>query len=243
MQAYVRSECRNGITTIEFFHPGGNALTVDLLASLTAAIQKAGSDPHSKVIQLRSAGAAVFSKGLPRELIHQLKSREDVLNWFRLLAGLIITMQQCPQFIIVRVQGKAYGEAIGLIAGADYAIAIEEADVRLEEPAPDAPSLITAAVIERKLGSAAYQELAVDTDKGRNAEWARKTGLFAELYAAPDTMEEAIFRLLNFLAHLDPTAMANMKKVLWEETRHWEQLLTQKAEDGARLIHLPAAGA
>lgn len=241
MHAYVRSECHQGITTIEFFDPRENVLTATLLEQLIAAIRNAGSDPHSKVILLRAAGAGMFSAGLSLEEITLSPDPHAAETLFNLLARLIIVMHKCPQFIIVRIQGRCLGEALGLVTGADYAIATEAADIRLEGLTAGKVPYVTAPVIERKIGAAAYSELAVDTEKGRNAEWARKTGLYAEVYAAPDTMEEAVYRLLHFLAQLDAGAMASMKNVLWEETSHWEQLLLEKAALSARefITHHP----
>lgn len=235
MQAYVRSQCHQGITTIEFFDPRGNVLSSALLEQMIAAIRAAGSDPHSKVILLRSGGTGVFSSGLSLSEILE-GHLTDAAHLFHLLAELIIAMQQCPQFIIVGVQGKCLGEALGLISGADYAIATEDADVKLNDLNLASVPFVTAPVIERKIGAAAYSELAVDTEKGRNAEWARKTGLYAEVYPAPDTMEEAVYHLLEFLTQLDGDAMASMKTVLWEETRHWESLLPEKALQSARQV-------
>ncbi len=42
-------------------------------------------------------------------------------------------MRKCHKLIIGRVQGKAVGGGVGLIAATDYAIATEEASVKLSE--------------------------------------------------------------------------------------------------------------
>jgi methylglutaconyl-CoA hydratase len=79
------------------------------------------------------------------------------------------------------------------------------------------------------LGHAAFSELAIDEKKGRNAEWGRRNGLYAELYSAPDTMEEGLFRLLKFLSLNNSEAMAGMKKVLWNDAENWDSELPRIA--------------
>ncbi len=63
IEAYVKSELHNGITTIEFFHPQSNSLPGKILEQLAQAIHGAGNDKESKVIILRSAGEKAFCAG------------------------------------------------------------------------------------------------------------------------------------------------------------------------------------
>ena len=48
-------------------------------------------------------------------------------------ANLINIIRKSSKFIIVRVQGKTVGGGIGLIAAADYAFAVKNAEVKLSE--------------------------------------------------------------------------------------------------------------
>ena len=70
----------------------------------------------------------------------------------------------------------------------------------------------------------------------RNGDWARRKGLYAELHPTLESMEESIARLSNSLAHYNPEAMAEMKKVLWHGTEHWDKLLYERAAVSGRLI-------
>jgi methylglutaconyl-CoA hydratase len=70
----------------------------------------------------------------------------------------------------------------------------------------------------------------------RNAEWAKKKGLYSELYASAEDMDESIQRLSYNLAHSNPQAMAEMKKMLWHGTENWDQLLLQRAIISGKLV-------
>jgi methylglutaconyl-CoA hydratase len=70
----------------------------------------------------------------------------------------------------------------------------------------------------------------------RNADWAKRKGLYAELHPDVAGMDEAINRLAGTLAHSSPEAMAEMKKIFWKGTEHWEKLLIERAAISGRLV-------
>ncbi len=59
-EGYVKVEPKNGVTTIEFYHPQGNSLPSAILADLTQEIHSAGMDDDTRVIVLRSSGDGAF---------------------------------------------------------------------------------------------------------------------------------------------------------------------------------------
>jgi methylglutaconyl-CoA hydratase len=91
-------------------------------------------------------------------------------------------------------------------------------------------------VVERKLGLAGFSQLAIDATMWRTAEWARKRGLYAELHTTHEQMDEAIRRLAQTLSHSSPEAMAELKKVCWHGTDHWDHLLKERAAISGRLV-------
>jgi len=70
----------------------------------------------------------------------------------------------------------------------------------------------------------------------RDAEWARKRGLYTELHQQLSGMDESIDRLARTLAHSSPEAMALLKAIFWKGTEHWDQLLVERAAISGRLI-------
>ena len=49
-------------------------------------------------------------------------------------------------------------------------------------------------------------------------------------------MDDSVNRLANTLARLSPDAMAEMKKIFWKGTDHWDVLLKERAMISGRLI-------
>jgi methylglutaconyl-CoA hydratase len=90
--------------------------------------------------------------------------------------------------------------------------------------------------VERKIGTSAFSQLAIDATMWRNADWARRKGLYAELHTSTESMDESIARLADTLMHSSPEAMAEMKKILWKGTEHWDRLLPERAAISGRLV-------
>jgi methylglutaconyl-CoA hydratase len=234
-KGYVRSETHKGITTIEFFHPQSNSLPRKILDQLADEIQAAGLDAETAVIVLRSAGERAFCAGASFDELSAIHDEKSGFEFFSGFAAVINQMRKCPKMIIARIHGKCIGGGVGLAAAADYAIAAEGAEVRLSELAIGIGPFVVGPAIERKIGSSAFSQLAIDATMWRNGDWARRKGLFAELHPTVEGMDESIARLASQLAHSSTEAMAELKKILWKGTEDWDQLLNKRAEISGRL--------
>ncbi len=242
-EGYVKAERHNGVMTVEFFHPQSNSLPGRLLEALTHEIHSAGHDHDTRVIVLRSAGDRAFCAGASFDELLAIETADQGLEFFSGFAHLINEMRKCPKFIIVRVQGRCVGGGVGIAAAADYTIATEGADVKLSELAIGIGPFVVGPAVERKIGLANFSSLAIDSAMWRDAEWARRRGLYAELHGHATEMDESITRLANQLAHSSPEAMAMLKQSLWKGTEHWDQLLLERAVISGRLILSPSAKA
>ncbi len=235
--AYVKSHTDHlGITSIEFFHPQSNSLPAHLLNSLTQEIHHAGLNPDTKVIVLRSAGLKAFCAGASFDELTAIKTEAEGLAFFSGFAHVINALRKCPKLIIGRIHGKCVGGGVGLAAAVDYAIATEGAEIKLSELAIAIGPFVVGPVVERKIGNASFTQLAIDASMWRNADWAKRKGLFAEVHADVDSMDESIHRLSNTLAHSSPEAMAEMKKIFWKGTENWDQFLIERATISGRLV-------
>jgi Enoyl-CoA hydratase/carnithine racemase len=240
MSGYVTSHTdHTGVTTIEFFHPQSNSLPGSLLEQLAQTIHGAGNDDDTKVIILRSAGEKVFCAGASFDELAAIQTHEEGLQFFSGFAHVINAMRKCPQFIIARIQGKCVGGGVGIAAAADYAIAREGAEVKLSELAVGIGPFVVGPAVERKMGLASFSNLAIDATMWRNADWAKRKGLYSELHATIEDMDEAIIRLADTLAHSSPQAMAAMKQMFWKGTEHWDTLLLERAAISGRLVLSP----
>ena len=235
-EAYVRFETHQGITTIEFYHPHSNSLPSAILQELARNIRRAGNDLATKVIVLRSHGEKVFCSGASFDELAAIQNEAEGLQFFSGFAHVINAMRTCPKLIIGRIQGKCVGGGVGLASAVDYAIATEGADVKLSELAVGIGPFVVGPAVERKIGSSAFSQLAIDATMWRNADWARRKGLFAELHASIEEMDESVNRLANVLMHSSQDAMLEMKKIFWKGTDHWDNLLLERAAISGRLI-------
>ena len=235
-QAYVKSETHQGITTIEFFHPQSNSLPGKILEELGKEIDIAGTHNETNVIILKSAGDKTFCSGASFDELMAIKNETEGLQFFSGFAHVINAMRKCPKLIIGRIQGKCVGGGLGLAASVDYAIATNKADVKLSELAVGIGPFVVGPAVERKIGTAAFSALAIDATMWRNSDWAKLKGLFSEVHESIENMDEAIFKLSNTLAHSSPQAMAEMKKIFWKDTAHWDDLLIERAKISGKLV-------
>lgn len=235
-QGYVTSHNEHGITTIEFFHPQSNSLPAKILEELAREIHSAGNDDDTKIIILRSGGNGAFCAGASFDELAAIKNEAEGLKFFSGFAHVINAMRKCKKLIIGRIQGKCVGGGVGLAATVDYAIAVDKAEIKLSELAMGIGPFVVGPAIEKKIGLSAFSQLAVDAHLWRNAEWAKHKGLFAEVHSSIDNMDESIYRLANSLAHSNPNAMQEMKKIFWKGTEHWDELLKERAAISGKLV-------
>lgn len=235
-EAYVKQELHNGVSSIEFFHPQSNSLPGKLLNELAAAVTRAAEDPNTIVIVLRSAGERAFCAGASFDELIAIKNEEEGLKFFSGFARVINAMRNCSKLIIGRIQGKCVGGGVGLAAAVDYAIATEGAEIKLSELAIGIGPFVVGPAVERKIGNSAFSQLAIDASMFRNADWASRKGLFAELHPTIEDMDESIQRLVGILVQSSPEAMAAIKKITWKGTDNWDHLLLERAAISGRLV-------
>jgi len=236
MDAYVKSHIEHGINTIEFFHPQSNSLPGKILEELAREIHFAGTHDDTKVIILKSGGDKTFCSGASFDELMAIKNEAEGLKFFSGFAHVINAMRKCPKFIIGRIQGKCVGGGVGIAAAVDYAIANSRAEVKLSELAIGIGPFVVGPAVERKIGTAAFSVLSIDAANWRSTDWAKRKGLFAEIHDSMENMDEAVYNLANTLAHANPVAMAEMKKIFWKGTEHWDTLLKERAAISGKLV-------
>ena len=237
MNPYVNLSVKNGVSTIEFFHPKSNSLPGDLLKQLTESIIKSSKRKDIRVVLLRSAGNRAFCAGASFDELITIKDIDTGKAFFSGFANVINAARKCPKFIIGRVQGKAVGGGVGLASATDYCFATEYASVKLSELAIGIGPFVVGPSIERKIGLSAFSQLTINANKWKTAKWAKEKGLFAEVYDSAEEMDAAIQILAEKLASSNPKSMQGLKKILWEGTDHWDKLLNERAEiSGKRVL-------
>jgi methylglutaconyl-CoA hydratase len=231
----VDVQLRDGVATVTFAHPKGNSLPGTLLAALARAITEAGADPAARVVVLRSGGTGPFCAGASFDELAAIASPAAGKEFFSGFARVILAMVRAPQFVLVRVQGKAAGGAVGLVAASDYGFALKSAPARLSELAIGIGPFVVGPCIERKIGSAAFSAMAVDAD-WHDAEWCERHGLYSQLFDSVEGMDAAVAARAAALSASNPQAMARLKQAFWTGTEHWDRLLDERAAMSGTLV-------
>ncbi len=234
---YTRKE--QGIAFVEFGHPASNSFVSELLERLFEEIDKLSDDDSICAIVLKSEGERTFCAGASFDELIAISDLEEGKAFFSGFANVINSMRKCKKPIIGRVQGKAVGGGVGLIAACDYVFATEAASIRLSEISIGIAPLVIAPAVERKIGKASLAELAFAPSEWKNAYWSKERGLFSKVYGSIKEMDKELDLYLASFHKLSPQALQAMKKVLWEGTEHWNELLLARAEMSGRLSLLP----
>jgi len=226
----------SGVATIEFGHPLSNSLPGKILEKLAQTISNLGNDNTVKVIVLKSAGEKTFCAGASFDELIAIKDLEVGKVFFSGFANVINACRKCPKFIIGRVQGKAVGGGVGVASAVDYCMATKFADVKLSELAVGIGPFVVGPAVERKIGLSAMSELAINATEWRSADWAKKKGLYTDVYDSVEEMDQEIEKLALRLAGSNPEAMVMLKTIFWRGTENWDKLLAERAAMSGKLV-------
>lgn len=224
------------IATIEFGHPLSNSLPGKILGKLAETITELGNNDEVRVIVLKSMGEKAFCAGASFDELISIQDFETGKQFFSGFAKVINACRTCPKFIIGRVQGKAVGGGVGIASAVDYCLATKHAEVKLSELAVGIGPFVVGPAVERKIGLSAMSELAINATEWRSAKWAKHKGLYSEIFDSIEELDTEVEKLANKLAKSNPEAMSMLKKVFWEGTDHWGQLLSERAGMSGKLV-------
>lgn len=226
----------NGIATLEFGHPASNSFPSVLLERLEKELDKLSEDEEVKMIILRSEGERAFCAGASFDELLAVENMQQGKQFFSGFANVINAMRNCKKLIIGRIQGKTVGGGVGLAAACDYCFATEQAAIKLSELSIGIGPFVIAPAVRRKMGVAALSELTLAAHEWKNAYWAQEKGLFARVFDSISEMDKELEFFSEKLASYNPSALYEMKKVLWEGTEKWDSLLQERAAISGELV-------
>lgn len=232
----VLLDIKDKIGTITFFHPQSNSLPENLLNKLTDTITECGNNDDVNIIILKSEGERVFCAGASFDRLITINDKKAGHDFFMGFANVINSIRKCPRLIIGRVQGKAVGGGVGLASAVDYCLATKFASIKLSELAIGIGPFVVSPVVERKIGISAMSQLAINATEWKTANWAKQKGLYAEVFDDIETLDKAVYLLATKLANSNPEAMRLLKKIFWEGTEHWVDLLPKRAAISGELV-------
>lgn len=224
------------IATIEFGHPASNSFPLELLLRLAQAFDTLSLDAQVHVIILKSEGDRTFCAGASFDELLAIETAEQGYAFFSGFATVINAMRTCEKPIVGRVQGKAVGGGVGLMAACDYCLATEAASIRLSELSIGLGPFVIEPAVTRKIGVAEMNHLTFAPTHWQNAYWAKEKGLFARVFETIKELDKEVSLLAEQLAGYNPEATQAMKKVSWNGTESWTELLSERAMLSGSLV-------
>jgi methylglutaconyl-CoA hydratase len=230
------TKIENNIAYLEFGHPASNAFPAVLLQRLTNELDALSQNDAINLIILKSEGTGAFCAGASFEELLAVQNLSDGAAFFSGFANVINAMRKCSKLIIGRIHGKAVGGGVGLAAACDYSFATVQSAIKLSELAIGIGPFVIEPAVSRKIGKAATAELTLAPHEWKNAYWAEKKGLYAKVFENTKELDAALELFAEKLASYNPDALVAMKRVLWEDCSHWDQLLLERAAISGQLV-------
>lgn len=190
-----------------------NAFDDSIIAQLSEVFTSVSANSGVRAVVFCSTGKH-FSAGADLEWMKRMMhySYEDNLTDALALANMLNGLKQIAQPTIARVQGAAYGGAVGLISCCDIAVAATEASFAFSEvklglvPATISPYVIAA------IGARQAQRYFLTAERF-SAERAYEMGLIHEV-VANQKLDDTIEHLLGQILNNGPDAIRVSKKLV-----------------------------
>lgn len=231
----LETSFQNTIAIVQFGHPASNSFPRELLDKLTTKINELSRNESVSVIILKSRGVKAFCSGASFDELLQVENEEQGTKFFSGFAHLLNAMRNCNKLIIGRVQGKAVGGGVGIIAACDYVFAAPESDVKLSELAIGIGPFVIEPAVSRKIGKTAMAEMTLTAHEWKSADWAFQKGLYSVL-SNSENLDNDVQNFAQKLSLYNPEALQEMKKIIWEGTEQWESLLIERASITGKLV-------
>ena len=230
------TKIENKIATITFGHPSSNSFPRELLNRLTNEFITLSSNSAVSVIVIQSEGLGAFCAGASFDELLAVSDEAAGTQFFSGFAHLINAMRSCSKLIVGRIHGKAVGGGVGIASACDYTLATKNASIKLSELAIGIGPFVIEPAVSRKIGRTAMAEMTLAAHDWKTADWAAAKGLYANTFETIAELDSAIADFSATLASYNPEALFEMKKVLWEGTRHWDTLLLERAAISGKLV-------
>ncbi|MFT6340497.1 MAG: methylglutaconyl-CoA hydratase [Alcanivorax sp.] len=210
----VTTQIKDRVAQITLDNPDKrNAFDDTIIASLTEAFEKAGNDDSVRIVVLQATGKH-FSAGADLNWMRAMgkldaqQNRDDALK----LARLMQAIDQCPKPVIARVQGAAFGGALGLICAADMAVAADNARFCLSEVKLGIVPAVISPYVVRAMGARQANRYFM-TAEVIPASKAVALGLAHEVVPESE-LDEAVNSLITALLSAGPRAQIEARNLI-----------------------------
>jgi enoyl-CoA hydratase/carnithine racemase len=190
-----------------------NALSLDLLRELTAALREASTRPQARVIVIQGAGPA-FSAG--HDLSEMIDREEAFLaELFRECTVMMETIHELPQPVIAKVHAIATAAGCQLVAACDLAVAAEGA--RFGTPGVKIGLFCSTPMVpvSRAVGRKRAMEMLL-TGETIDARTALDWGLINRA-VAPEELDAEVSKLVEAIARSSSATVATGKQAFYDQ--------------------------
>jgi methylglutaconyl-CoA hydratase len=186
-----------------------NALTIELMSELAAAIEDAAADPNQRVVILRGAGKA-FCTGLDLEEA----AKQDPHATAEMVARVLLALAETRLVTIATVHGAAVAGGAGIMSACDFVIAAERTKIGYPEVRRGLVAGLVMTFLRRQLRERDLRELLLASEL-IGPERAREIGLVNRVVAAGELESEAQKVVASVLQGA-PNALSNSKRLMEE---------------------------
>ena len=187
-----------------------NALTIELMSDLSAAIENAAADETQRVLILRGAGNA-FCTGLDlNEAAEVHKAHASA----EMVAKTLVTLSQTRLITIAVVHGAAVAGGAGIMSACDFVIAAERTKIGYPEVRRGLVAGLVMTFLRRQLRERDLRELLL-TSELIDAKRAQEIGLVNRV-VPPNELENAARNIAAAILQGAPGATTNSKRLIEE---------------------------
>jgi methylglutaconyl-CoA hydratase len=186
-----------------------NALTIELLTELVAAIKVASDKAHERILILRGAGAA-FCTGLDLKAA----TPENAHATAEMVAKALLALSQTRLVTIAAVHGAAVAGGAGIMSACDFVIAAEGTKIGYPEVRRGLVAGLVMTFLRRQTGERNMSELLLGSEL-IDAERAKEIGLVNRVVAQKNLMSEAQ-KFADSVLQGAPGALTQTKRLIEE---------------------------
>jgi methylglutaconyl-CoA hydratase len=187
-----------------------NALTIELLSELCAAVEATEADQERRILILRGAGKA-FCAGLD---LQETLVTEDAHRSAGMVARTLRAIAETRLITIAQVHGAAVAGGAGLMSACDFVIATARTKIGYPEGKRGLVAGLVLTFLRRQLRERDIRELLFTGDL-ITAERAKEIGLINRV-VAPDELENETDKIVSSILQNAPHALAQTKRLIEE---------------------------
>ena len=184
-----------------------NALTIELMNELAAAIENAGADSKQRVVVLRGAGKA-FCTGLDLHEAVKYDSRQTA----EMVARMLLALAETRLVTIAAVHGAAVAGGAGVMSACDFVVASDHTRIGYPEVRRGLVASLVMTFLRRQLRERDLRELLLASEL-ISAERAREIGLVNRVVPAGE-VENEVQKMIASVLQGAPGAITNSKRLM-----------------------------